>query len=113
MKWNCLIGLHAQCRESDCGCPHHKPDVVVALTAEDHALKICTRQRSVAQLVACGFHIPDIARELNVSQQIVKENLCSLYRKFGIPNDGRVCQIVRLAVWMNCELFRIGMKAAA
>jgi DNA-binding NarL/FixJ family response regulator len=72
------------------------------------------RQRIIAALLADGFtQAADIAKELNLCERTVKSCLYHIYQRLDIRNDARFLQHVRLGVWWHCELFQIGLTAAA
>lgn len=64
---------------------------------------VTPQQRRVGDLVALGFHTRDIADTLGIAVRTVKAHLRALYCVTGANG------IVQLAVWWNCELFRIGL----
>lgn len=66
-------------------------------------------QVQIAALVAEGAHLRDITEARRSSMSTVKNQLQEIYRKLGIdPRDKS--GMVKLAVYMNCELFQIGLK---
>lgn len=111
MNLKCVWRDHAECDSEDCGCVcHFLPGVNVESAPHSRSF-LSAKQAKISALVAEGYGPQQIARELHTSEQTVKNVLRIIYRKIGIAKDSRICQIVRLGVWWNCELFQLGLTA--
>lgn len=60
-------------------------------------------------LIAEGLADADVARTCGTSVHTVKNQLQVVYRKLEIPGKGRGSKRIRLGVWFNYELFKIGL----
>ncbi|HET9320389.1 MAG TPA: LuxR C-terminal-related transcriptional regulator [Bryobacteraceae bacterium] len=81
-------------------CPHCHREFIPDLSPVEQRL---------ASMVAEGFPNKEIADEVGTSVQTVKNQLSKLCAKLGVPRYEYATR-VKLAVWLNCELFQIGLK---
>ena len=70
--------------------------------------KLTATEYHVAGMVAQGIGPTEIARHTGISLHGVKMHLQRIYRKLGIVAGQ---PHVKLAVYWNCELFQIGLRA--
>jgi DNA-binding CsgD family transcriptional regulator len=73
------------------------------------------KERRVAQLVSEGCNSNDIARELGIPRQSVRNCRASLYLKCDILRgdtawQGHFRQQILLGFYWSCELFQIGLR---
>lgn len=65
--------------------------------------RLSDRQRTIADLVARGYSNPQIARQLHVADQTVKNYLADIYSILGWTGDARN-QRVLLAMWWRDQM---------
>lgn len=61
-------------------------------------VRLTATEYAIADLVAAGYTNPQIAAELGVSEQTVRDRLSTIYRKFDFPpeRDRRVLLTLRM-----------------
>lgn len=81
-------------------CPHCRHQFTPTLS---------TVEMQLATLAAEGLHAKEIATETGTAVQTVKNQLNRLCMKLGVPRYEYATR-VKLAIYLNCELFQIGLK---
>jgi DNA-binding NarL/FixJ family response regulator len=76
-------------------------------------MPLTKRQLQVATLLGEGIGPYEIAKRLGLTESAVKMRLRVIYKKTGIQNDPSKQLHVLLGIYMNCELFQIGLRPAA
>lgn len=109
MTFDCATAKHYFCEDEHCQCLCHGDRPFAQPIPRTF---LSPQQSRVAAMVGSGFGIKIIADELETTPQTVKNILGVIYRKLDIsPSHYRICAIVKLAVWWNCELFQKGLSA--
>jgi DNA-binding NarL/FixJ family response regulator len=68
------------------------------------------RELDILDLLGDGIGPREIAKQLGLAENYVKQRLSVLYIKTGLYDCSRQRHVL-LAIWANCELFRLGLAA--
>ena len=72
-------------------------------------MRLSPTEKKIAEKLAEGWDVASIAKEFGTQPGTVRQQLARVYCKLDIPWDGRGAQQMKLALFWNCELFRIGL----
>jgi len=71
--------------------------------------RLTANESRIVGLIADGLGPTAIAQEKGTAVHTVKTQLTLVYLKLGL-DDPSLHHYVRLGIYMNCELFRIGLQ---
>lgn len=71
--------------------------------------RLTPKEKIVAGMLAQGFNGPGIAEVCGLTTNTVKMHLSRIYLKLDVPDRPELDKRVKLGVYLNCELFKIGL----